>query len=58
MPFENIKIKMVSKKSEYTGYVQTFKKTIYEENIMAFYKGMLANLLGVGPQIALQFGVV
>ena len=23
---------------------------------MSFYKGMLMNLLGVGPQVALQFG--
>lgn len=24
---------------------------------MGFYKGMLTNLLGVGPQVSLQFGV-
>jgi solute carrier family 25 carnitine/acylcarnitine transporter 20/29 len=58
MPFENIKIKMVSKRHEYTGYLQTFTKTVTEEGVMAFYKGMLVNLLGVGPQVALQFGVV
>jgi hypothetical protein len=49
---------MVSKKSEYTGYLQTFRKTISEEGARSFYKGMLVNLLGVGPQISLQFGVV
>jgi hypothetical protein len=25
---------------------------------MSFYKGMLMNLLGVGPQVSLQFGTV
>lgn len=58
MPFENIKIKMVSKRTEYTGYMQAIKKSISEEGFMAFYKGMLMNLLGVGPQVALQFGTV
>jgi hypothetical protein len=38
--------------------MQTFKKTISEEGVRAFYKGMLVILLGVGPQIAIQFGVV
>lgn len=58
MPFENIKIKMVSKGSEYTGYMQAIQKTISEEGVRSFYKGMLMNLLGVGPQVALQFGTV
>jgi solute carrier family 25 carnitine/acylcarnitine transporter 20/29 len=58
MPFENIKIKMVSKGHEYTGYMQAIRKTIAEEGSMSFYKGMLMNLLGVGPQVALQFGTV
>ena len=30
MPFENIKIKMVSKSTQYTGYMQAIKKTIAE----------------------------
>lgn len=58
MPFENIKIKLVSKPQEYTGIVQAFKKTVAEEGTNSFYKGMVANLLGVGPQVALQFAVV
>ena len=58
MPFENIKIKMVSKSTQYTGYAQAIKKTISEEGVKSFYKGMLMNLLGVGPQVALQFGTV
>ena len=58
MPFENIKIKLVSKPDEYYGYVQAITKTIKEEGPMSFYKGMLMNLLGVGPQVSIQFGVV
>lgn len=58
MPFENIKIKMVSRRDEYTSYTQAIKKSIAEEGFLGFYKGMLINLLGVGPQVALQFGTV
>ena len=58
MPFENIKIKVVSRPQEYTGYIQAFKKTIAEEGPFSFYKGMLTNLLGVGPQVALQIATV
>ena len=58
MPFENIKIKVVSRPQEYTGYIQALKKTISEEGSLSFYKGMLTNPLGVGPQVALQFGTV
>ena len=38
--------------------MQAIKKTIAEEGARSFYKGMLMNLLGVGPQVALQFGTV
>lgn len=55
MPFENVKIKVVSMPNVYTGYLQCIKKTIAEEGPFSFYKGMLTNLLGVGPQVALQF---
>ena len=58
MPFENIKIKLVSKPEEYWGYTQAITKTLREEGALSFYKGMLVNLLGVGPQVALQFGTV
>lgn len=49
---------MVSKPHEYTGYAQAIKKTLAEEGFFGTYKGMLVNLLGVGPQVALQFGTV
>lgn len=58
MPFENIKIKLVSKPKEYYGYTQAITKTLREEGALSFYKGMLMNLLGVGPQVSIQFGVV
>lgn len=59
MPFENIKVKVVSKPEEYNqGYIHAFKKTINEEGMTSFYKGMLMPLLGVGAQVSLQFGTV
>ena len=59
LPFENIKIKVVSKPEEYNqGYFHAFRKTVREEGILSFYKGMLMPLLGVGAQVAVQFGIV
>jgi solute carrier family 25 carnitine/acylcarnitine transporter 20/29 len=59
LPFENIKVKVVSKPEEYNqGYIHAFKKTVAEEGILSFYKGMLMPLLGVGAQVSLQFGTV
>jgi solute carrier family 25 carnitine/acylcarnitine transporter 20/29 len=59
LPFENIKLKVVSKPEEYgQGYLHAFKKTIAEEGFLSFYKGMLMPLLGVGAQVSLQFGTV
>lgn len=59
LPFENIKIKVISKPEEYNqGYVHAFKKTIAEEGFLSLYKGMLFPLLGVGAQVSVQFGFV
>ena len=59
LPFENIKIKMISKPEEYNqGFVHAIKQTIREEGAMGLYKGMLFPLLGVGAQVSVQFGVV
>lgn len=59
LPFENIKIKVVSRPQEYNqGYFHAFTKTLKEEGPLSFYKGMLMPLLGVGAQVAVQFGVV
>lgn len=59
LPFENIKLKVVSKPEEYNqGYVHAFKKTVAEEGLLSFYKGMLMPLIGVGAQVSLQFGTV
>lgn len=59
LPFENIKVKVVSRPDEYNkGYIHAFKKTVAEEGFLSFYKGMMMPLLGVGAQVALQFGVV
>jgi solute carrier family 25 carnitine/acylcarnitine transporter 20/29 len=59
LPFENIKIKVISKPQEYNqGYVHAFTKTIQEEGFLSLYKGMLFPLLGVGAQVSVQFGFV
>ena len=59
LPFENIKIKVISKPEEYNqGYIHAFKKTILEEGPLGLYKGMLFPLIGVGAQVSMQFGVV
>ena len=59
LPFENIKIKVISKPQEYNqGYLHALTKTIQEEGFFSLYKGMLFPLLGVGAQVSMQFGVV
>lgn len=59
LPLENIKIKVVSKPDEYNqGYLHAFRKTVAEEGLLSFYKGMLMPLIGVGAQVSLQFGTV
>ena len=59
LPFENLKVKVISKPQEYSqGYIQAFKKTVREEGFLSFYKGMLMPLLGVGALAAIQFGFV
>lgn len=59
LPFENIKIKLISKPDEYNqGILHALKKTIAEEGPFALYKGMLFPLIGVGAQVSVQFGFV
>ena len=59
LPFENIKIKVISKPEEYNqGDMHALKKTIAEEGAMGLYKGMLFPLIGVGAQVSVQFGFV
>jgi len=59
LPFENIKIKVVSKPQEYNqGYLHALRKTISEEGLMSLYKGMLFPLIGVGAQVSVQFAFV
>ncbi len=57
-PFEIIKIRLVNQSlnsPEYSGIVDCFKKIKLSEGLAAFYRGTLSPLLGVGPQVALQF---
>lgn len=64
-PFETIKTRLVNqsiKNPDYKGITDCFKKIINNEGLQGFYKGKalfnsgtLSPLLGVGPQVALQF---
>ena len=59
LPFENIKIKVISRPQEYNqGYIHALTKTIQEEGLFSLYKGMLFPLIGVGAQVSVQFGFV
>ena len=59
LPFENIKIKIISKPDEYNqGFIHALRKTIEEEGMLSLYKGMLFPLIGVGAQVSVQFGIV
>jgi solute carrier family 25 carnitine/acylcarnitine transporter 20/29 len=57
-PFEVIKIRLANQSlatPEYHGIVDCFKKIKIKEGLHAFYRGTFSPLIGVGPQVALQF---
>lgn len=64
-PFEIIKVRLANqsiKSPEYAGIIDCFKKIMSSDGFSGFYKGTfllisgsLSPLLGVGPQVALQF---
>jgi hypothetical protein len=57
LPFGSIRLNVVSKLGEYNhGYIHTFKRTV-TEGFRSFYKEMFLPLMGVGAQVAFQFGV-
>jgi hypothetical protein len=58
LPFEHIKLKVVTRPDLYKGYFRAIKRTVAEEGVLAFYNGMLMPLLGVGAQVSFQFGTV
>lgn len=65
-PFEIVKVRLVNQSRnnpEYKGMFDCFRKIKAEEGWFAFYKGTLYNyqgslspFIGVGFQVALQFG--
>ena len=64
-PFEIIKIRLANqslKNPEYNGILDCFKKIKHTDGVKGFYKGKfyinigtLSPLLGIGPQVAMQF---
>lgn len=58
-PFEIIKVRLANQSlinPIYQGIGDCFQKIYYEEGLLAFYKGTQSPLLGIGAQVALQFG--
>ena len=58
-PFEIIKVRLANQSLRnpvYNGITDCFRQIYYREGVSAFYKGTLSPLLGIGAQVALQFG--
>lgn len=58
-PFEIIKVRLANQSllnPIYKGIGDCFRRIYNEEGLSAFYKGTLSPLLGIGAQVALQFG--
>jgi solute carrier family 25 carnitine/acylcarnitine transporter 20/29 len=58
-PFELIKVRLVNQSLQnpvYKGILDCGKKVFSEGGILGFYKGTLSPFLGIGAQVALQFG--
>ena len=58
-PFEIIKVRLANQSllnPVYKGITDCFRRIYTEEGVTAFYRGTLSPLLGIGAQVALQFG--
>lgn len=58
-PFEIIKVRLANQSllnPIYRGIGDCFRRIYTEQGVSAFYKGTLSPLLGIGAQVALQFG--
>ena len=57
-PFDIVKVRLQTQTSaHYSGAGDCFMKIFRSEGPMAFYKGTLSPLLGVGAAVSIQFGV-
>lgn len=57
-PFQTVKTRLVNqslRNPDYTGITDCFRKILSSDGLRGFYQGSLSPLLGVGPQVALQF---
>jgi solute carrier family 25 carnitine/acylcarnitine transporter 20/29 len=58
-PFEIIKVRLANQSllnPVYKGISDCFRQIYHQEGVSAFYRGTLSPLLGIGAQVALQFG--
>jgi solute carrier family 25 carnitine/acylcarnitine transporter 20/29 len=58
-PFEIIKVRLANQSllnPVYQGITDCFRQIYQQEGVSAFYRGTLSPLLGIGAQVALQFG--
>ena len=46
----------ISPQPFYKGITDCFRRIYTDEGVTAFYRGTLSPLLGIGAQVALQFG--
>lgn len=57
-PFDTTKVRLQSDVlKQYNGPVDVIKKLVKNEGILAFYKGTLTPLVGIGACVSVQFGV-
>eukprot|EP01017_Pseudomicrothorax_dubius_P003072 TRINITY_DN10350_c0_g3_i2.p1 TRINITY_DN10350_c0_g3~~TRINITY_DN10350_c0_g3_i2.p1 ORF type:complete len:192 (+),score=34.61 TRINITY_DN10350_c0_g3_i2:125-700(+) len=56
-PFDIMKVRLVTS-NQYKGMGDAFRQILSQEGPLAFYKGSVAPLIGVGAAVSIQFGVV
>lgn len=56
-PLDTLKVRMQTNPLNYTGLVQAGEKTVYEEGIVALWKGAVPTALGMAAENAMAFGI-
>lgn len=57
-PFDIVKVRLQTQTTaQYSGAGDCFMQILKSEGPLAFYKGTLSPLLGVGAAVSIQFGV-
>ncbi|KAI9199835.1 mitochondrial carrier domain-containing protein [Polychytrium aggregatum] len=57
-PFDTVKVRLQTQPDQYGGMVDCVKKTLQNEGPLAFYKGTLTPLVGIGACVSVQFGAL